>query len=116
MKGVDAAKQASFYAGTVDRYLSKGQVSNAVVLQDRKKSVAARPADSALTFEDVAVRLTSPTTATVSGVRHFSVRNSPTKTTDSYVPEQLTLTQIDGQWKITSENENKAAAYELVNN
>jgi hypothetical protein len=116
MQGSNATNQASFYADSLDRYLNHGQASNAVVLQDRRREVAARAADWRTTMEEIRVRQTSPTTATVTVMRHASQRLAPPKTNDQYMPEQLTVTMIDGEWKITSEIENKAGAYSLVNN
>jgi hypothetical protein len=116
MRGSNAATQASFYASSVDHYLNKGEVSNAVVLQERRKAIAARGTDWTSTLEDVRIHPTSPTTATVNFMRHDSQHLAPPKTNDLFMPEQLTLTLIDGEWKITSETENKAGAYSLVNN
>ena len=116
MQGNNATLQASFYADPVGRYLAKGQVSNAAVLQDRKKAIAERAGDWTSTLEDVKIHQTTPITATVSLVHHYSEHLAPPKTNDLFVPEQLTLTMIDGEWKITSEAENKAASYRLVNN
>jgi len=116
MQGNNAANQASFYASSVDRYLNRGQVSNAVVLQERRKAIAARAGEWTSTLEDVKIHQTSPTTATVNFMRHDSQHLAPPKTNDLFMPEQLTLTMIDGEWKITSEAENKAGAYSLVNN
>jgi hypothetical protein len=116
MQGSNATNQASFYADSLDHYLNHGQATNSVVLQDRKREVAARAADRSSTMEEIRVHQTSPTTAIATVIRHTSQHLAPPKTNDQYMPEQLILTMIDGEWKITSEIENKAGAYSLVNN
>jgi len=52
----------------------------------------------------------TPSEATVRLVKHYIVEGEPSQVSELFVKTRLQLKLIDGQWKIASEQEIRAAA------
>jgi hypothetical protein len=105
MRSRDAAAQASFYADPVDRYFLKSNVSNADVLADKQTDIQSR--EDLWTFElkHIVIEQKPDSTARVRLVKHIISLSqfAGPQMLEQSIRSQLQLKRIDGQWKITSE-------------
>ncbi|MBB5343201.1 prolipoprotein diacylglyceryl transferase [Tunturibacter empetritectus] len=105
MQTRDANAQASFYADKLDRYLDQRNVGRAAVLRDREATNRMRKGLWTVKMEDIVVERQTESEAQVRLMKHFIDRSEQSDILESYVPTRLTLKRIDGQWKITSEQD-----------
>jgi ketosteroid isomerase-like protein len=104
MRGQDAGAQALFYADPVDRYALKSNVSNADVWLDKKNAIQNRPKVWTFTLEDVAIEPRPDESLRVRLTKHYTTAQSEGgQVSEQFIHSQLKLKKIDGQWKITSE-------------
>lgn len=102
----DAAKQAAFYADSLDRYFLRHNVSRESVLADKQASIDRRQDGWSVTMERVKVlQKNGAATATIQLIKHFVVRKEGKLTSQWFVPSQLQLKRVDGRWQITSERD-----------
>ncbi|HTH53193.1 MAG TPA: hypothetical protein VL495_04520 [Edaphobacter sp.] len=100
----DAAKQAAFYAGTVDRYFLRHDVSRGDIEADKQERIGKRQEGWTLAMERVQVKQKDDA-ATVHLVKHYVVRQNDKVVSQWFVPSQLQLKRADGRWQITSERD-----------
>ncbi len=105
MRSQDATAQASFYADPVDRYLLKSNVSNADVLADKQTDILSREGLWTIELKDIVIEQKPDSTARVRLVKHIISLSqfAGPQILDQSIRSQLKLKRIDGQWKITSE-------------
>lgn len=103
MRGQDAGAQAAFYADPVEHYALKSNVSNADVWLDKKNAIQGRPSGWTVTLEDVVVEPRPDESMRVRLTKHISSQPGGGRVSDQFIHSQLKLRKIDGQWKITSE-------------
>jgi hypothetical protein len=105
MRTKDASSQAAFYADTVDRYLNQRNVGRGAVLRDREATIRMRKGLWTVKMEDIVIERQTASEAEVRLVKHFIDEPEPSEILESFVPTRLRLKRIDGQWKITSEQD-----------
>ncbi|MBB5315383.1 hypothetical protein [Tunturibacter empetritectus] len=105
MQTRDANAQASFYADKLDRYLDQRNVGRAAVLRDREATNRMRKGLWTVKMEDIVIERQTESEAEVRLMKHFISEPEQSEILESYVPTRLTLKRIDGQWKITSEQD-----------
>jgi ketosteroid isomerase-like protein len=105
MRTRDPAAQASFYADSVDRYLDRHNVSNAQILQDKKNAIHNRDGLWTVKLEDITLTQQTDTTAVVHLIKHYIPQTEPAQISEQLVHSRLELTRLNGQWKITSEQD-----------
>ena len=110
MRSRDPVAQASFYADPVDRYLNRKNVSNAALVEKKRADIGRRQSLWTVRLSDVVVENRTPSEATVRLVKHYIVEGEPSQVSELFVKTRLQLKLIDGQWKIASEQEIRAAA------
>ncbi len=104
MRGQDADAQASFYADPVEHYALKSNVSNADVWLDKKNAIQSRPKVWTVNLEDVVIEPRPDESLRVRLTKHYTIAASNGgAVSEQFVHSQLKLKKIDGQWKITSE-------------
>jgi ketosteroid isomerase-like protein len=103
MRGQDAGAQAAFYADPVEHYALKSNVSNADVWLDKKNAIQSRPSGWKVTLEDVVVEPRPDESMRVRLTKHISSQANGGRVSEQFIHSQLKLRKIDGQWKITSE-------------
>jgi hypothetical protein len=103
MRGQDAGAQAAFYADPVDHYALKSNVSNADVWLEKKNAIQSRPTGWTVTLEDVVVEPRPDESMRVRLTKHISSQPVGGRVSEQFIHSQLKLRKIDGQWKITSE-------------
>jgi hypothetical protein len=105
MRTKDANAQASFYADTLDRYLNQRNVSREAVLRDREATNRMRKGLWTVKMEDVVIERQTESEAEVRLVKHFMDEQETSQILESFVPTRLTLKRLNGEWKITSEQD-----------
>lgn len=105
MQTRDANAQASFYADKLDRYLEQRNVGRAAVLRDREATNRMRKGLWTVKMEDIVIERQTGSEAEVRLTKHFIGAPDRSEIVESFVPARLTLKRIDGQWKITSEQD-----------
>ncbi|WP_353071124.1 hypothetical protein [Tunturiibacter gelidiferens] len=105
MQTRDANAQASFYADKLDRYLDQRNVGRGAVLRDREATIRMRKGLWTVKMEDVVIERQTDSEAEVRLMKHFIDEPEQSEILESYVPTRLTLKRINGQWKITSEQD-----------
>jgi hypothetical protein len=101
----DPAAQVSFYADPVNQYINRRNVSHAALVQAKKADIGRRHGVWTFGVNDVVVESRTPTDATVGLVKHYKVETGPSQVSEISVRTRLRLKAVDGQWKITSEEE-----------
>jgi hypothetical protein len=109
MRSRDPVVQASFYADPVDRYIDQKNVSNAVLVEEKRADIGRRHDLWSFKLNDVVVESRTASEATVFLVKHYIVGAEPSQASELFVKTRLQLKLIDGQWKIVSEREIRAA-------
>ena len=109
MRSRDPVAQASFYADPVDRYIDQKNVSNAVLVGEKRADIQRRLGLWTVKLSDVVVESMTPSEATVLLVKHFIVEAEPSQVSELFVKTRLQLKLVNGQWKIASERELQAA-------
>jgi hypothetical protein len=109
MRSRDPVAQASFYADPVDRYIDQKNVSNAVLVGEKRADIQRRLGLWTVKLSDVVVESRTPSEATVLLVKHFIVEAEPSQVSELFVKTRLQLKLVNGQWKIASERELQAA-------
>jgi hypothetical protein len=115
MRSRDAVAQASFYADPVSQYINRRNVSNAVLVQAKRADIGRRQGSWTFSANDVVVENKTPSEATVRLVKHYMVAAAPSQVSEIAVNTRMQLKVINGQWKITSEEELRAPARAAVN-
>ena len=105
MRTRDANAQAAFYADTLDRYLNQRNVSREAVLRDREATNRMRKGLWTVKMEDVVIERQTESEAEVRLVKHFMDEQETSEILESFVPTRLTLKRLNGEWKITSEQD-----------
>jgi ketosteroid isomerase-like protein len=105
MQTKDANAQASFYADKFDRYLDQRNVGRGAVLRDREATIRMRKGLWTMKMENVVIERQTDSEAEVRLTKHFIDEPEQSEILESYVPTHLTLKRINGQWKITSEQD-----------
>jgi ketosteroid isomerase-like protein len=105
MQTRDANAQASFYADKLDRYLEQRNVGRAAVLRDREATNRMRKGLWTVKIEDIVIERQTDSEAELRLMKHFIVEPEQSEILESFVPTRLTLKRINGQWKITSEQD-----------
>jgi ketosteroid isomerase-like protein len=103
MRGEDAGEQASFYADPVEHYALKSNVSNADVWLDKKNAIQSRPTGWTVKLENVVVEPRPDASMRVRLTKHYTSQSDGGRVSEQLIHSQLKLRKIDGQWKITSE-------------
>jgi hypothetical protein len=109
MRSRDPVAQASFYADPVDRYIDQKNVSNAVLVGEKRADIERRLGLWTVKLNDVVVESKTPSEATVRLEKHFIVETEPSQVSELFVKTRLQLKLVNGQWKIASEREIRAA-------
>jgi len=115
MRSRDAVAQASFYADPVSQYIDRRNVSRAVLVQAKRADIGRRQGLWTFKANDVVVENKTPSEATVRLVKHYMVEAGPSQVSEISVNTRLQLKVINGQWKITSEQELRTPAPASVN-
>jgi hypothetical protein len=115
MRSRDAVAQASFYADPVSQYIDRRNVSNAVLVQAKRADIGRRQGSWTFSANDVVVENKTPSEATVRLVKHYMVEAAPSQVSEIAVNTRMQLKVVNGQWKITSEQELHAPARAVVN-
>jgi hypothetical protein len=115
MRSRDAVTQASFYADPVSQYINRRNVSNAVLVQAKRADIGRRQGSWTFSANDVVVENKTPSEATVRLVKHYMVEAAPSQVSEIAVNTRMQLKVVNGQWKITSEEELRAPARAAVN-
>lgn len=108
MRSTDATQQASFYAGHLDRYFLKTDVSHDFVLRDKEDFLRRGKRVELFDLENVAVKDRTDSAARIRLVKHYVVlagRAGPAS--EKMVRSELSLRKIDGTWEITGERDFK---------
>lgn len=105
MRTRDANAQAAFYADTLDRYLDQRNVSKEAVLRDREATNRMRKGLWTVKMEDIVIERQTGSEAEVRLVKHFMDEQETSEILESFVPTRLTLKRLNGEWKITSEQD-----------
>ena len=105
MQTRDANAQAAFYADKLDRYLDQRNVGRSAVLRDREATIHMRKGLWTVKMENIVIERQTASEAEVRLVKHFIDEPEESESLESYVPTRLTLRRINGQWKITSEQD-----------
>jgi ketosteroid isomerase-like protein len=105
MQTRDANAQASFYADKLDRYLEQRNVGRDTVLRDREATNRMRKGLWTVKIEDVVIERQTDSEAEVRLMKHFIGEPEQSEILESFVPTRLSLKRINGQWKITSEQD-----------
>jgi hypothetical protein len=105
MRTRDPVAQSSFYADPVDNYLGKPNVSRAEILGDKKASIQNRNGLWTVKLEKIALDPQSENAINVRLVKHYIAETEPAQISEQFVRSRLELKKIDGQWKITSEQD-----------
>jgi len=103
MQGQDAGVQAAFYADPVEHYALKSNVSNADVWLDKKNAIQGRPKLWTMKLEDVTLEPRPEDSMRVRLTKHIVSQTDSGRVSEQFIHSQLKLKKIDGQWKITSE-------------
>jgi hypothetical protein len=96
MRTRDANAQAAFYADTLDRE---------AVLRDREATNRMRKGLWTVKMEDIVIERQTDSDADVRLVKHFMDEQETSEILESFVPTRLTLRRLNGEWKITSEQD-----------
>ncbi len=108
MRSTDATQQASFYAGHLDRYFLKTDVSHDFVLRDKADFLRRGKRVERFDLEDVAVQDQTDSAARIRLVKHYVVQAGPAQpAAERLVRSELSLRKIDGTWEITGERDFK---------
>jgi ketosteroid isomerase-like protein len=107
MRTQDATEQASFYADPVDRYFFKSNVSNADVLADKQRAIENRRGLWTVRLENVAIERRPDSTVRVRMVKHFISQPEDGQISEQSIRSQLELKRINGEWKITAEQNHR---------
>ncbi len=108
MRSTDATQQASFYAGHLDRYFLKTDVSHDFVLRDKAEFLRRGKRVEQFDLENVAVKDRTDSAARIRLVKHYVVLASRTgPASEKLVRSELSLRKIDGAWEITGERDFK---------
>jgi ketosteroid isomerase-like protein len=105
MRTKDANAQAAFYADTLDRYLNQRNVGREAVLRDREATNRMRKGLWTVKMEDIVIERQTGSEADVRLVKHFIDEQATSEILESFVPTRLTLKRMNGEWKITSEQD-----------
>jgi ketosteroid isomerase-like protein len=105
MRTKDANAQAAFYADTLDRYLNQRNVGREAVLRDREATNRMRKGLWTVKMEDIVIEQQTGSEAEVRLVKHFMDEQETSEILESFVPTKLTLKRLNGEWKITSEQD-----------
>lgn len=105
MRTKDANAQAAFYANTLDRYLNQRNVGRDAVLRDREATNRMRKGLWTVKMEDIVIERQTESEADVRLVKHFMDEQETSEILESFVPTRLTLKRLNGEWKITSEQD-----------
>jgi hypothetical protein len=105
MRTKDANAQAAFYADTLDRYLNQRNVSKEAVLRDREATNRMRKGLWTVKMEDIVIERQTDSEADVRLVKHFMDEQETSEILESFVPTRLALKRLNGEWKITSEQD-----------
>jgi hypothetical protein len=105
MRTKDANAQAAFYADTLDRYLNQRNVSREAVLRDREATIRMRKGLWTVKMADIVIERQTESEADVSLVKHFTDEQQTSEILESFVPTLLKLKRLNGQWRITSEQD-----------
>ncbi len=105
MRTKDANAQAAFYADTLDRYLNQRNVSREAVLRDREATNRMRKGLWTVKMEGVVIERQTDSEADVRLVKHFMDEQETSEILESFVPTRLALKRMNGEWKITSEQD-----------
>lgn len=108
MRSTDATQQASFYAGHLDRYFLKTDVSHDFVLRDKADFLRRGKRVELFDLENVAIKDQTDSAARIRLVKHYVVlagRAGPAS--EKMVRSELNLRKIDGTWEITGERDFK---------
>jgi ketosteroid isomerase-like protein len=105
MRTKDANAQAAFYADTLDRYLNQRNVGRDAVLRDREATNRMRKGLWTVKMENIVVERQSGSEADVRLVKHYMDEQETSEILESFVPTRLTLKRVNGEWKITSEQD-----------
>ena len=105
MRTKDANAQAAFYANTLERYLNQRNVGREAVLRDREATNRMRKGLWTVKMEDIVIEQQTESEAEVRLVKHFMDEQETSEILESFVPTRLTLKRLDGEWRITSEQD-----------
>jgi len=115
MRSRDPVAQASFYADPVSQYINQKNVSNAVLANEKRADIGRRHGNWTFSANDVVVENRTPSEATVELVKHYMIESGPSQVSEIFVKTRMQLKVIDGQWKITSEQELRSPALASIN-
>jgi hypothetical protein len=101
----DPVAQASYYADTVDQYLTHSGVTQDFVLQDKKAGIEGRAPLWSVTIDHIFVESQSATGARLQLVKHVLAKTQKGKPAVSAAKIQLKLERVEGTWKIVEERQ-----------
>ena len=108
MRSTDAERQASFYAGHLDRYFLKTDVSHDFVLRDKADFLRRGKRVEMFDLENVAVKDRTDSAARIRLVKHYVVQDGRSgPVAEKLVRSELSLEKIQGLWEITGERDFK---------
>ena len=115
MRSRDPVAQASFYADPVDQYINRKNVSNAVLVADKRADIGRRHGAWTFSANDIVVENRTPTDATLRLVKHYMILTGASQPSEIFVKTRMQLKVIDGQWKIVSEEELRDSTRASIN-
>ncbi len=115
MQSRDPVAQASFYADPVSQYINQRNVSNAVLANEKRADIGRRHGVWTFGANDIVVENRTPTDATVQLVKHYMIETGPSQQSEIFVKTHMQLKVVDGQWKITSEEELRSPTRASIN-
>jgi ketosteroid isomerase-like protein len=101
----DAAAQAAFYADPVERYFLRHNLSRDQVVAEKQAAIDKRKGIWTVKMERVNLTRKGGTSAKVSLVKHYMVRENGQTVSEWFVPSLLQLARAAGKWQITSERD-----------
>ncbi len=110
MRSEDPVAQASYYADSVDRYLTDTAVTQAFVEQQKKADIENRQGLWTIKVEHMYVQRQAASEAQVKVVKHRIVQNPDGKVVESLTKTRLRLVRVhagsaDATWKIAEEED-----------
>jgi hypothetical protein len=89
----------------MDRYLNQRNVSREAVLRDREATIRMRKGLWTVKMADIVIERQTESEADVSLVKHFMDEQETSEILESFVPTLLKLKRLNGEWRITSEQD-----------
>jgi hypothetical protein len=101
----DPVNQASFYANPVQNYLGQSNVSKDRLIEAKQAAIQNRKGLWTVRIDNMVVEKQAGSEATIRLVKHIMSQVLPHEISERSVTSRLRLKQLDGRWKIVSEQD-----------